>query len=169
MNNIPKSLIVYKAHLIDDVSVGDMSENDANSFVKDVLSIMGATCGGMNFFWKKEDENFVFEGWLECFKKFKIRSIVNTLLLVMDLKYKKRDEHIPKFAIDFCHFLNETRNMDVLRMDDQKSEDTLMIEHDKEGAIERNKHAGNYYMPKIKELIDKMRANRRVSNESVGA
>ena len=163
MSNIPESLVFYKDKISDGSYLRDMKEDEMNSFVTDILEIMASRCGGHNFFWKKEDEKLVFSGWVDGLKKFTLKEIVNCLLLILDYRYSKKDDHIPRSVIDFGYFLIETRACDLLKIEEKK-EKPLELGYDEEGAKERALEARNKAIGDLKKLFPRMYKNLGENN-----
>jgi hypothetical protein len=126
-------------------------------FVYSVISTFAQQCGGIRFFWCKEDEKFIFDGWVQGLANFKIKNIITAVILILDCKYKKRDDFIPRNVIDFKHFIIETKNINLFKNDSNNPD--LRLEYDIEDAEKRAEEARKIYMEKIRKILPKMYLN----------
>lgn len=75
-------------------------------FVYAILMLMAKQCGGFGYFWRGEDEDFVLDGWIEGLNKFRPKHILQTIDLILNGKYKKQEDIVPRNAMDFKYFMN---------------------------------------------------------------
>jgi hypothetical protein len=100
---------------IDNQRVCDLVGSSKRDFVYGAIRRLAAQCGGLGYFWKAEDMEFILEGWVDGLGPFKTKRIVAVIDLILDCKYKKidsfgREDYVPRTVIDFKNFMIHTQS-----------------------------------------------------------
>lgn len=94
------------AVMIEQNNVLEVSEKaEQVDFVYTIIKIMAKQSGGFGYFWRDEDEDFIFSGWVEGLISFKPTQILNAVDLVLNGYYKKYESVVPKTVMDFKEFM----------------------------------------------------------------
>jgi hypothetical protein len=155
--SFPDWIQPFKQSVLSNKKLNELGSQDKIDFVYLVLEKMAKQVGGMGYFWRKEEEDFVIEGWLEALGSLKIEQILRTVSLVLDCQYNKREDYVPRTAMDFKHFW-KARGMNadcLLKQESQKP--VALLVYDEEGSKKRAEEARK----QIRALTSKL---RRASN-----
>jgi hypothetical protein len=128
-------------------------------FVYAMLEKMGRHAGGMNYFWTKEEEDFALKGWIEVFGELTPEKIIRTICLILEGKYSKSGDCVPKTSLDFKNFWIETAQNAPALFEEPKTEPFALLEHDKEATQERAEDARK----KLQEFLKAFRRSGRGS------
>lgn len=157
-------LTLYKKETaIENQRVGDLSEEDKEIFVLEIIIAMAAQCGGFSHFWRQEDRELVLGGWIKGLEPFRTKRILAVVELILDCKYKKQDafgreDYVPRTAMDFKYFMvNSQSTYDVQEEKKPTAEIPPPSEEDRRkyaGIIAGLKESFKYKKPEEK-IIDK--------------
>ncbi|MGL4341231.1 MAG: hypothetical protein ACRCSZ_02270 [Lactococcus lactis] len=149
--DLPEKIKIYESEIMNGLKVKDLEDRKGKEFVYAVLEEMGQQCGGVRYFWPVEDKTFIFSGWLKGLMNFKLRNIVNALILVLQCKYNRKDEIVPRNAMSFKRFILDTENINLIK--EPIEEPKLMLEYDHDSARERAEKARKESIEKLREVF----------------
>lgn len=156
LKDFPESLRPFEKIIFSDKKLSAYDKDLREDFVYSVLKEMAQQCGGMGYFWRAEDESFIFDGWVKGLANFYPFRIVEMLNWILLGKYKKREDFIPRNAMDFkCFMIQVIESQPPVMI---KTSPSLLLEFDADCAKEKGKKAREF----IKDFIDKHRRVCRV-------
>lgn len=88
------------------ISIANWDMNHRYDFINGILTILSRWTGnGMGYFWNEKYKNSTFQGWMECLECFSAKTLLEMVQLILDGKYRKGDDSIPRSPMDFKHFV----------------------------------------------------------------
>jgi len=167
INNLPVILRPFEKMIFSNKKLQEFNFVEKQDFVHTVLLIMAKQVGGTAYFWRKEEEDFVLEGWVEGLEEFRPKQILNALDLILEGKYLKRDEVVPRNAMDFKHFMRNGTHNQIPELYNSAPLNVLKLGYDKEAAREKSLGIAKTSLDNIRGMLPKPKKSfKQIQNEA---
>lgn len=133
--------------------LGEYEYDTQLDLISSILMLMGRQIGGLSYFYKADEYDFIMNGWADGLRDFHPKSIFEAVEMVLDGKYQKRDDIVPRNPMEFKNFMRNCPSNEIPPYYAPAPIDALRIGYDSEEARERSRIKAEENLKEIRRQI----------------
>jgi hypothetical protein len=168
LNNLPVWLRAFDKIIFSDKFLCEYDCMTQTDFIYEMLGEMSKQCGGKGYFFRPDEEKDVLEGWVKCLGNFHPKQIIEAMDLILSGKYLKRDDVVPRTAMDFKWFMQNGTHNQIPEIYRPAPTNVLKLGYDKEAAREKSLGIAKTSLDNIRAMLPKPKKSFKQIQDEAG-